>query len=353
MKSIWELTSEDTTTSDVRGSSRTAYALEPTQWVKQIIDAAKRVHYYAQFAYQGVVSPGNKDLIIPYRTAYLASGDWQASVGEATAVNFTKINNLDGVNISPSDVNAGVAISNRALRVNALDLVRAAKEELTYHAGDLVDLNVRNTAGDATAAGSATRGAQTIYGGDARADSELATGDTFTVDMIVDGKIKLQSATCKYWVPGTPAAEAVSSQSKNPWKNEPSSPFVLMIAPEQEGVLLKDSQFTNASEYGSNKVIMNGEIGEYMKIKIVSSNNCESFAAGATAPDGGGVTGAIGHRCLMFKSKKAFGLAWGLKPKLHVFPYPSELESRMVLELAYASATIHDDATVNIDVADT
>lgn len=350
MKSIFELAAGDTTTTDVRGSSRTAYALEPTIWVKQIVDAAKKRHIAAQFAYQAMVTPGNKDIIVPFRGDYLSS--YEASAGEGVAVNFTKLDNLNGVNVAPVDMNAGIAISNKALRTNALDLIRAAKEELIYHAGDLVDINVITKIGDATAATSTVKGAQTIYGGDARADSELAAGDVFTVDMIADAKTKLQSTTCKYWTPGTPAAEAVSSATKSPWMATPQEPFVLLIAAEQENILLKDSQFVNAAEYGSDEIIMNGEIGKYLNVKVVVTPNTESFAAGATAPDSGAVTGAAGHRCLCFKAGRAVALAWGLKPVLRVFEYPSQLETRLILEMSYASAIIHSDAVVNIDVAD-
>ena len=350
MKSIFELAAGDTTTTTVRGSSRTAYALEPTVWVKEIIDTAKKSHLVAQFAYQTMVAPGNENVIVPYRTDYLSS--YESSAGEGVAINYTKLDNLNGVNIVPADKNAGIAISNKALRVNALDLVRAAKNELTYHAGDLVDIAVITALGDSTAAASGTKGAQTIYGGDARADSELAAGDIFTVDMIADAKTKLQSTTCKYWVPGTPAAEAVSSASKAPWKGTAQEPFVLLISSEQENVLLKDSQFVNASEYGSDKIIMNGEIGEYLKAKVIVSSNTESFTASGASPDGGGVAGATGHRCLLFKAGVAVALAWGLKPILRVFDYPSQLEKRLVLELSYKAESVHDDSVVFIDVAD-
>ena len=357
MKSIFELaaTTGDTTAGDTRGDSRsTNYMLEPVMWLREIVDAAKKDHIFTQFADQRLVTSGNKSIIFPYRTAMIPEGQYPTSAGAGAAVTFTRLNNLNGVEIVPADANAGIALPNRTMRTHALDLVRQAKDELIYHAGEMVDVYTATSLGDATAAVTAARGAQTIYGGDARADSELATGDTIVVDHVADAKTKLQSTICKYWNPSSPAAEAVSSQSKNPWKSTPREPFVLAIAPEQENVFLKSSQFVNAAEYGDRAVIMNGEIGSvggYLGTKIVVSNNVESFTAAGTGTDAS-TAAATGHRCMYFKAKKSMGFAWGLKPALKVFDFPTELETRLVLELAYAAGVIHDDAVCFIDVAD-
>ena len=40
------------------------------------------------------------------------------------------------------DVNKGVAITNQAIRTNAIDVLRAARDELIYAAGDAVDWHV-------------------------------------------------------------------------------------------------------------------------------------------------------------------------------------------------------------------
>jgi N4-gp56 family major capsid protein len=348
MQKIQEL--GDTTTTDVRGSAYSGYNLEVARWEKEIIDAAQKAQYFAPFAKQFDAEPGTKDIVAPIRSQYGLS--WGSSTpGEGVAVNYTDLANLDAVVLTPADASYGVAISNRALRVNALNLVQQAKEEMTYQAGDVVDIAVATALKGATAATSTVKGAQTIYGGDARSDAELVAGDIFTTDMVADAKTKLQSTTCKYWNPASPAAEAVSSATKNPWRNDPSEPFVLVVSPEQENVLLKDSQFVNAAEYGDRQVIMNGEIGSYLGIKIVVSSNTPHVAAGGTSPDGTGVVTPAVDRCMMFKANKAVGLAWGQRPKLYAFDFPSELEQRLILELAYQAKVLHTDATVFIDVA--
>jgi len=352
MKDVFELSA--TAVTNVKGGTQLAgYTLQPVKWLKEIIGAAKVSHFHAQFAKQGMVDINQTSMVFPYQKEYKPSGDFEDTVAENTTITWTTLDTVDGVEAAPADQNAGIKISERALRTNALDLVREAREQLTYYAGDKVDLAVRDALVASTnQAATATRGAYTVYGGDARADSELAAGDVITPDMVVDAKVNLTSSVLKYWVPGTPAAEAISSVTANTWKATSNEPFVLIIAPEQSRAFLKDSQFMNASEYGGNEILMEGEIGKYVGCKVIETSNTKSFTAAGTAADGGGVAGATGHRCVLFKALKAMGLAWGSKPRLRVFDYTSDLSKRMVMDLAYAAVAIQKDAICNIDVAD-
>lgn len=356
MKDIFELTNE-TAVTNVKGSAQlTDYTLQPVLWLKNLMDAAQKRHFFAQFAETALVPEGSTSVVFPYRTQYIPSGSWSSTASENADVNWTVFNVVDGVEVTPSDQNAGIAFSDRSLRTNALNLVKEARKDMTYRAGDLVDAAVRDAivASSAQAAtGASGRGSYTVYGGDARADSELATGDTLTPDMIVDAKIKLNSTTMKYWTPGSPAAETINtSVTANPWMSTPDMPFVFVMAPEQEKALLKDSQFMNYSEYGDRSAILNGEIGRYAGVTLVSSANTKSFVSAGTAADGGGAAGANGHRCVMLKSKTSAGLAWGLRPTLKVFDWPTASQKRMVLNLAYGATVIHKDAICNVDVSD-
>lgn len=348
MKKVIEL--GDTTTSDVRGTSGTTYMLQPTKWLTQINEAAKKRLYFTQFVYQTTLQNGQFDTVIPYRSAYLST--MTDVTAEGNAVTYTDLNNIDGIRLQPSPHSYGIAISNHALRTNPVDLVSAAREQLTYYAGDVVDQAVATAMRDATAATNTARGVSIVYGGSGNyKEASLAAGDIFTPEMVADAKRKLMSSKQTY--SNYSSAFAISSAAKNPWMPDPADPFVLFIAPEQENALLKDPQFTNAAEYGSNKVIANGEIGEYLGVKIVVTDNTPSYASGDSCTDGGSGTWAVnGHRCIMAKPKAAAAIAWGHQPDLHVFDYPSELETRLVLEMAYATDTIHDDAIVWLPVAD-
>jgi len=355
LKRVITLGAGDTISTEVRGPGDTVYRLQPRIWLKQIVDAAKKRQYFTQFAYTTQLQKGQKDIVIPRRRRYLGSGtamDWAGGGGlsEGSAVSYTAQLNLSGVTVSPSATNYGFAVTNETLRVTAVDHIRACREDLVYVAGDEVDRTVAATmSSDTNRASSTLIGSQAMYGGDATSAATLATNDTFTVDMVAEAKRRLQTTICKYWTYGT--SESISSERKNPWQNEPRAPFVLFIAPEQEEVLLTDSQFVNASEYGGREVVANGEIGSYLGCKIVVANNTPYYPASDTHADGT-TTAVAQHRCMMAKSQKAVALAYGQKPKLYVFPYPSELETRLIIEQSFAASMLQPDAIVHINVAD-
>ncbi|RLG11857.1 N4-gp56 family major capsid protein [Candidatus Pacearchaeota archaeon] len=348
-----------TTASDVQGTSFTAYGLQPVQFLKEVVDAAKKQLYFANFVRVIHAPQGTKDVVIPKRSAYLGrSGvSFDTSEPDTSDITVTDLTSLDSVTATPSPVFAGVAISNYALRTNALNLVQAAKEELSYAIGDRVDRAIAVALGDATAATSSAAGAQLLYGGDATSDTSLSDGDVITTDLVAKAKRYLQTTVCKYWSSGT---EGTSSATKNPWQNTADDPFVLFIGPAQEEVFLKDSQFVNAAEYGSDIVIQNGEIGSYLGIRIVVTNNVESVAAGTTfsssapAPDGttSGTAATDFTRCILCKPKAACALVWGRDPQIKVFDYPQRDQTWITLVADYAVKVIHDDAIVWLDVAD-
>lgn len=360
IRTVRELAAGDTGATDARGSSiGTKYALEPIQWLKDINDAAQKQLLFTQVIHQHNSPIGVKDTVIPYRTDYLSTvrsglagsaGDWSVSVtNDGAAITFTKMDNLDGVSITPTDKSAGVAIPNDVLRTNAVNMIEQAKRELTYHAGDEVDQETAYILSTATASTTSARGSQIVYGGNATADSGLGSDDTFDPDLIANAKTKLQSKKCKFWSGGV---EANSSQDKPPWRNEQGDAFNLFISSEQENALLKAGQFVNAAEYGGNEIVQNGEIGKYLGVKVIVSENVIKVDSGDAAPDGGSVTTTDIARCELVKGKAAASIVWNLKPRLHVFDYERELEKDLIIEQAYAVSAIHNDAVVHIDVTD-
>lgn len=351
-KHTFELADSITTNPDISGASWTSYTLSPAVWLKEIVDAAQKQFYAIQFAYQTELKDGQKDVVIPMRMHKMYSGatTWEIKAAEGAAVSYTTMNNLCGVTLSPTDWNAGIAISNRAIRTNAVDLIRNAREALTDFCGNEVDVAMFDALKvDTYKATSSIKGSQAIYGGDATQASGIAAGDVITTDMVAEAKRKLQTTNSSYWTYGT--GETQSAVYKNPWANEKGTPFVMFIGPEQEETFLTDGQFVNAAQYGSDKIIHNGEIGEYLGIKIVVSSNTPFYAASATHPDSS-TTAVAQHRCMMIKAQKAGAIAWGLKPRLQVVDYPSELEKRLIIEQAYQCKQLHSDAIVHINVAD-
>ena len=358
METIKELTR--TFDSDVRGSSVSgAYGTEPAIWLQKILDAAKMRFFFLNFAYMTELQKGQKEIVIPYRKKYLGSSGVTyatSTPADGTSVTATVIDNLEGVVISPAMQASRITISNYAIQVNAVDLIRAAQEELVYSVGDKIDAYVATTVGDAAGATSSVTGAQIIFGGSATADSGLAAGDVITTDMVATARRMLMSKNKEYRAStgaGGDTGAVSGTVAGNPWISTPDEPFVMFIGPAQEEAFLKDSQFVNAAEYGSNKVIMNGEIGEYLGIKIISTNNVEQVASGSEGPDSATANVAVNMtRCIMLKAQKAVAFCWGKQPSLKFWDNVPQVSQDVVLESAYAASVVYADAIVFIDVAD-
>lgn len=345
-ESIKELAYTESTSA--RGTAlTTSYQLQGVLFLKEINDAAKKRLFFTQSAYVTSAPKGTKDVVIPYRTCYLGSSGVTAVTSESDAViTATTLDNLAGVTITPIMSLARIAITNYALRISTLELLRAAQQELIYSIGDRVDAAVATALGDATASTTSARGAQRIYGGDATTDDTLAVGDILTTDIIARGRRYLTSTKCMFWTGGV---EAASSQSKNPWTED----LMLFIAPEQEECLMKDSQFVNAAEFGGREVILNGYIARYLGVNLFVAPNTEGAIGGAVGPDGTTMTAGVDmHRCIMTSKGNGVALVWGQQPQLEIVPNPAWSQQQIVLESAYACGIIHSDAVVHIDVTD-
>lgn len=355
-----ELATGRTVNTDIRGTSATTYALEPTVWLKQIVDAAKEEQFFMQTCFVTETQKGQTDVVVPKRTKYLGSTgiSYSTSVpAVGTGITATRIDNLDGVRLTPSIQASRVSIGNDQIRKNALNVMQAAKDELTYSIGEKVDLAIAAAIGDALSTTSSLSGAQTLYGGNATSDTTLATGDVITTDLVARARRLLQSKNKQYRAStgagGGYGAVQTATVAGNPWRSSTKEPFVLYIGPAQQEAFLTDSQFTNAAEFGARGPILNGEIPSYIGARIVVTNNVEQVDSGSEGPDAETANaGATMTRCILLKAKKACAFAWGLKPKLSFFNNVVEISQDIVLEADYDIQVIHADAIVFIDVSD-
>jgi len=370
---VFELAGTAVTASTIQtsgGAISSGYKLQPIQWIRKAIDSAKERMRFQQIIAQHTLPAGHKDLIIPKRKNYFADGSWGTSAAEyatGTEITFTEITTQGAVQFTPVKYNYGVQLTNESVRTNVLNAVQFCREELAYKYENSIDTITRDaligtitgsggtpTAG-ATEMAAAAVGSQTIFGGDATdAADSLDDGDTLTPEMIKKARRLLQSTTGYYW--NSNAWTAVSSTyPTNPWVSEPNEPFVLMIAPEQEESLLNESQFTSAAEYGSQKVILSGEIGQYLDVKVVSTtkmpggaDNSLCYVTASASVD----FDTNAHMAAMFKSQKVGAGVFGQSAQFKVFDWPSEDAVRMTLGYAYAADNVFDDAQIRMFVTD-
>lgn len=375
-QTIKELT--DTSQENIRGTSiGTQYGMQPVQFLKDVIDGAKKQLFFANFVKVMHAPKGVYEVVIPLRTTYegrsgmtfdasgadtangglgggsgAGSGPYANTIADIT---WTALDNIANVSVTPLPILAGYELRRHLMDTNIINMVDHAKEELTYAIGDRIDRLIATTVGDATDAATSTLGMQILYGGDANTDQNttgaLAAGDVITTDLVAKGARYLKDTVMKYRTSGA-GAEATASITKNPWQNTPDDPYVLFIGPAQEETFLKDSQFVNAAEYGSNMVIQNGEIGSYLRIKIVVTTNIESVASGSTGVVSGSATGTDTTFCILMKPKASVALVWGRDPEIKVFDWPTRDSVRIGLYCSYGVTVIHPDAIVGICVAD-
>ena len=345
---VSELAAGDTTTTEVQGSSSTIHMLEPVSWLKEIMKAARSEWYFAQLAKQVDVPEGTKEVVIPYKKKYLETTDFANTYSAGAEITATKLNSNDGVKLTPSPKTQRISIENHALRTNAVNIIADAKEELINYAANVVENDIVTAILGATMTDATTAGAQLLYGGTHTSDATLTDGDVLTPELVSKAKSFLRSKRAYYWNSGV---LTLSSASKNPWKKDARGEIVLFITPEIEHSLRLDSQFTDASQYGSNEVVLTGEIGKYMGVKVIVSDFVPTYSTGTAAPDGSGNVITNIARTIMVKQNKAYAIAWGLKPTLKVSPFDREASVDIILELTYAADTVYDDAIVFIDVS--
>ena len=282
------------TTTDTAGLNSIVTGVVGKVWLQELLKFAQQKMYFEQFAYKVNAPKGNKDIAVPLYTSNL---DFSDTTAQASTRTMTAINNLTTVVFTPTTHKFGVAIAKDVVRTSQVDVVKHAREQMVYDAALTID-----TAFNTALAADSTN--TVLFGGLVAAEGSLVAGDVLDPDLIVRANRVLKS---------------------NGWVPESDKPFVLTIPSVCEEALLKDSQFTNASEYGSNEIVMNGEIGKYLGIKVISTEQCG--AASFNSLDG--------HYCYLFKAGVAYGIAYGEKPTLQ-FEYDKErAEYRVYLDMCY------------------
>jgi len=308
-QTIKELANETITSSsgvsDVQGK----------EWLKVILETAKKKMYFEQFAYVGRTQKGNKDLAVPIATT---NKSFTNSKSEAAARTLTEMDNVTAIVFTPVSANLGACISKEVVLTSQVDFVRFAREQMAYDAALKIDTAL------ATAIAAEASPAATIYGGDATTTGTLRAGDIMTTTLVAKAQRYLKA---------------------NGWVSEPDKPFVLFVPAVAEEAFLRDSQFVNAAEYGDNTVVANGEIGRYLGVRVIVTEQCPAgttWGAGALA----------GHRCFLLKARVAYGIVYAEQPTLDFEYKKDEAAYYIYLDMRYHCDTLQGNALVIINVSD-
>lgn len=340
----------EVTSTTARGSALSGYVNNKVWWQGDLSDGARNSMYFLDAVDVRQLPEKNMQYVVNYRK-YFPTGtsvSWDTSELTAAATNYGT-NLIDGVVITPTPYTQAATVTNYGDFHNMRDLVRDKMDELSYALSDKIDIAIALALGDATETTSTVAGAMTIYGGTATADSGLAAGNVLTPSLINYAEVLLAGKTAYYWTGGVFTA---SSGIKNPWKNEPTDPFVLLIGQRQKQALRDSSQFVSVAEYGSRVVISSGEIGDYLGIRVIVSNNAESVAASGTAPDAGSAPSVNMTRCLLIKGRAAYTFVWGRTPRFEAWSQGWSDLKGITLVCDFAGSVVHSDAVIKIDVSD-
>ena len=282
-------------------------------WSQKIIFDAQPDRVLSKYFLEFTDLMGNNDvtLVIPKIGDVDLMGS-RAAVAEGATRVMTKFDGAENitVNLTSYDVKlGGAAISFETASATRVSIIEMAHKQLVRQYLETIETDANSILENSSTGNS-------VYGGDATSTATLETGDVITVDKIIDMKIELQK-------------DNFAKKARD---------GVIFIAPEQYKQLLKSSQFTNASEFGSNSVVTKGVIEEYVGIIVEVS----TLVTAATTWGAGGATS--GHYVYMIDPTAAAGIVWKEKAKVKVVTEDDERVHKVLLDAWYKMTVINSNA---------
>lgn len=304
--------------------------MQPTKWAAEVVKWAEEFRQLEGLVYVNKEMVGTKleKVTIPVSTSHLSI---TTSHTEGAVRTKTEMDNMSTVDFSVAagDFLQGViTITKRLMMTCAIDLISQAKYSIAEDMADDVDLAI------ATQLQSTSLTTNIVYGGDATQIEDITTGDVMTTDLITDARRLIKV-------------------------NSKCVPKYLIISSYQEATLMKDSQFMNASEYGSNDVIMKGEIGTYLKLKVIVTDNANfAYTSGDTEVNEAASPGAACNICPVIGEKKngekvSVGLAWKEMPHVGYEFEKDETIHKLYYDQAFTTSDIFTQAWALIKVSQT
>jgi len=304
--------------------------MRPTKWSSEVIKFGESLRLLDQLVYvnKEMVGSKNTTITVPVTTEHMSITN--SKTEGTTARTLTEMESMDTVDftiVTTDFLQGAIAISKRLFMTCAIDLLAQARYSIAQDLADDVDLALA-TALQSTSIDT-TNGV--VFGGDATSVTEIAAGDVITTDLIAD-------------------AIRIVENSKLVGK-------YLVISPYQKATLLKDSQFVNASEYGSDKVVLKGEIGEYIGLKVIVATN-DNFAptTGGTETNEAATPGADMNICPVIGERKdgqkvSVGLAWKEMPNIG-YEYEKDASMHKIYyDQAFTTNIIFTEAVALIKVS--
>lgn len=308
MRTIQELTDTKTDTANIAG-------ITPEVWSQTVEAQAENIRVARNFckisrALQG--RPGDVDHVLK-KARLTATSDVESGKTEAGTVTFYALDDYGSLDLTPAPYYSSVRIADEVVEEVQTNIIQDANELIAEALAQKEDVAILTAV-------AAVSSPNAVYGGDASSAGTLDTGDTITTDLVADALMAMR----------------VDRYGMDPRK------CVLFISPYQENVFLKDSQFVNAAEYGSDKIIHNGEIGDYLGVKIVVTNNIPT-----NTPNSG-----TGHTCLLWEVGKGPVLSVKQDIRVEVDRNVQYQAWDIVGRISFAAGGLYANAICLVEVTD-
>jgi N4-gp56 family major capsid protein len=286
------------------GGGKSVSEFTATEFLERVIRDAeeRRVFEDVSAVYDDLVGTGEETLEIPRTTRHLDLTDQRSTEGVDRG--YQQLENLDTIETTitaDSFVNGGLKISKELMMRNKIPLVEEARNAVTQQMAEDVDLALRD---------------EIISSAPADHQIDNTASGELTPESISDAMTRIEE--------------------------DSYVPRFLVISPSQQGDLRKDSQFTNASEYGDDEVIMSGEIGQYLGLSVLvtsavsQDDGSEIACMVGESPDGEAVGPAIIYKEM---------------PNMATEYDREESTQKIYYDHAFETNTIQEDALATIQTA--
>ena len=301
MKQIQELA--DTTTGTTGIASVT-----PEIWSAQVERAAQELRVARNFVKVNTdLLNGPGDIVHLPKSGTLTA----IQLTEGVAIVTSAMDGYNTLDLTPYEVGAGTSVTKDVVENLKPDILADSSQQLSDALAQKEDLDILIAL---------ETGTTVLYGGSATSTATLALLDLITTDLFADAVTEVRKA--KY------------------------HPDVLFIAPEQENVFIKDSQFVDASKYGASEIVQNGELGKYLGVRVISTVNTPAHTNWGAGSD------VLGHSCLMIDSKHAGALAVKRTATIETKYEPGTRMHEMFATLKYQAGVLNNGAICVVKVTD-
>ena len=260
MKTIFELTNTSTATSGISSITPEVWSDEVEQQGENIREARNWVKVNRK-----LVGRGGDVVHVSKGFRLTTTSDVDTAPSEATESTFYAVDDYDVLDLTPAPYKSSVKVAEDVVEELDVDIIADINEKIAEVLAQYEDVTILSTA--VSNAGNA------VYGGDATSDGTLDTGDIISTDL---------------W------ANAITEIEVDRY-----IPDVGFIYSRHKNVFIKDSQFISAAEYGDQSIVKRGELGEYLGVRMVRTNNVP-----AITPNSGS-----GNAAVIWDSRKALVLA--------------------------------------------